>query len=253
MTVKDLFDLSGKVALVTGGSRGLGKEMVLAFAEQGADVIIASRKIENCEAVAGEVTERFGRQAFAYGCHVGRWEEVGRLAEASYERFGKIDILVNNAGISPLYGDRASNVTEDLWQKVLDVNLTGPFRLTALVGERMVADGGGVILNISTTGAVVTGVSPTSLPYHAAKAGLNILTMGFAKAFAPTVRVNCIMPGGFLTDVATAWATEDGLTDHVPMGRFGRPEEIVGAALFFVSEASSYATGAILPVAGGPQ
>jgi NAD(P)-dependent dehydrogenase (short-subunit alcohol dehydrogenase family) len=96
-------------------------------------------------------------------------------------------------------------------------------------------------------------VSPTSLPYHAAKAGLNVITMGFAKAFAPTVRVNCIMPGGFLTDIATAWATENGLTDHVPMGRFGRPEEIVGAALFFVSDASSYTTGAILPVAGGPQ
>jgi NAD(P)-dependent dehydrogenase (short-subunit alcohol dehydrogenase family) len=91
------------------------------------------------------------------------------------------------------------------------------------------------------------------LPYHAAKAGLNIITMGFAKAFAPKVRVNCIMPGGMLTEVSAAWASEDGLTDHVPLGRYGRPDEIVGAALFFVSDASSYATGAILPVAGGPQ
>jgi NAD(P)-dependent dehydrogenase (short-subunit alcohol dehydrogenase family) len=253
VTIKSLFDLSGKVALVTGGSRGLGKEMVLAFAEQGADVVIASRKLENCRAVAAEVRDRFDRRAFPYACHVGHWDEVDRLAETAYEEFGKVDILVNNAGLSPLYGDRISNVTEDLWRKVLDVNLTGPFRLTALVGERMVADGGGAILNISTTGAVVSGVSPISLPYHAAKGGLNIITMGFAKAFAPSVRVNCIMPGGFLTDVSAAWATEDGRTDHVPLGRFGRPEEIVGAALFFVSEASSYATGAILPVAGGPQ
>jgi NAD(P)-dependent dehydrogenase (short-subunit alcohol dehydrogenase family) len=253
MTVNGLFDLSGKVALVTGGSRGLGRETVLAFAEQGAEVIIASRKLDNCEAVAAEVAQRFGRRAFPYACHVGRWAEVDGLAEAAWREFGRVDILVNNAGMSPLYGDQVSNVTEDLWRKVLDVNLTGPFRLTALVGERMVADGGGAILNISTTGAVVTGVSPTSLPYHAAKAGLNIITMGFAKAFAPTVRVNCIMPGGFLTDVSAAWATEDGRTDHVPLGRFGRPEEIVGAALFFVSDASSYATGAILPVAGGPQ
>ena len=253
MSVSDMFDLSGKVALVTGGSRGLGKEMVLAFAEQGADVMIASRKLDACQAVAREVQERFGRRAVPFSAHVGRWDEVDRLADAAYQEFGKVDILVNNAGMSPLYGDRISDVSEDLWDKVVGVNLKGPFRLTALIGERMVEGDGGAILNISTTGAVVTGVSPTSLPYHAAKAGLNIITMGFAKAFAPKVRVNCIMPGGFLTDVSASWASDDGLTDHVPLGRYGQPGEIVGAALFFVSEASSYATGSVLAVAGGPQ
>ena len=126
MTVKDLFDLSGKVAIVTGGSRGLGKEMVLAFAEQGADVVIASRKLDACEAVADEVRDRFGRRALPVACHVGRWDDVDRLADAAYDDFGTVDILVNNAGMSPLYGELNSNVTEDLWDKVQGVNLKGP-------------------------------------------------------------------------------------------------------------------------------
>ena len=155
MTVKDLFDLTGKVAIVTGGSRGLGKEMVLAFAEQGADVVIASRKLDGCQAVAEEVTARFGRRALPVACHVGRWEDVDQLVATAYEHFGKVDILVNNAGLSPVYGDANSNVIEELWDKVQAVNLKGPFRLTALVGERMIADGGGAILNISTTGAIL--------------------------------------------------------------------------------------------------
>jgi NAD(P)-dependent dehydrogenase (short-subunit alcohol dehydrogenase family) len=159
---------------------------------------------------------------------------------------------VNNAGMSPLYPDLTS-VSEELWDKVVGVNLKGPFRLTALVGTRM-ADGpyGGSIINVSSTGSLRP--APDMLPYDAAKAGLNALTEGFAKAFGPTVRVNCIMAGPFLTDIAEgSWgpaAREHGLPHHA-LGRAGEPEEIIGAALYFATDASSYTSGAILRVDGG--
>jgi NAD(P)-dependent dehydrogenase (short-subunit alcohol dehydrogenase family) len=242
--------LAGKVALVTGGSRGLGRAMVLAFAGAGADVVIASRKLENCKAVAAEV-EAQGRDALAVGCHVGHWEELDGLVEQAYDRFGRIDVLVNNAGMSPLYPDLPS-VSEELWDKVLAVNLKGPFRLTALVGTRMAAGpAGGSIINVSSTGAIRP--APHMLPYDAAKAGLNALTEGFAKAFGPTVRVNCIMAGPFLTDISKAWdpaILERGMPHHA-LRRPGDPEEIVGAAMFLATDASSYTTGTILRVDGG--
>jgi NAD(P)-dependent dehydrogenase (short-subunit alcohol dehydrogenase family) len=158
---------------------------------------------------------------------------------------------VNNAGMSPLYPDLTS-VSEELWDKVLGVNLKGPFRLTALVGTRM-ADGpyGGSIINVSSTGSLRP--APGMLPYDAAKSGLNTLTEGFAKAFGPTVRVNCIMAGPFLTDIAKAWdpaTLERGMPHHALL-RAGQPEEIVGAALYFATAASSYTTGAVLRVDGG--
>src|SRR3989442_3396992 len=199
------FDLSGRVALVTGGSRGLGREIVLGLARAGADVVIASRKLANCEAVAKEVESTTGREALGVACHVGHWDELEGLADAAWGRFGKLDVLVNNAGMSPLYPDPAS-VTEELYDKVLGVNLKGPFRLTALVGTRMAAGDGGSIINVSSAGSL----SPQAgiIPYAAAKAGLNAMTMGFAKAFGPKVRVNCIVPGAFMTDVARAWDLE---------------------------------------------
>jgi NAD(P)-dependent dehydrogenase (short-subunit alcohol dehydrogenase family) len=245
----DLFDLSGRVALVTGGSRGLGREMVRAFARAGADVVIASRKLDACQTLADEVERETGRRALPFACHVGHWDQVESLVDAAYEAFGKVDILVNNAGMSPLY-DTPATITEALWDKVQEVNLKGPFRLTALVGERMLAGDGGSILNISTTGAA--NPYPGMIPYHSAKAGMNAFTIAFAKAWAPKVRVNCIMPGGFLTDIAESWSEEQRSGKNSLFGRQGRPEEIVGAALYFVSDASSYATGAILTVGGGP-
>jgi NAD(P)-dependent dehydrogenase (short-subunit alcohol dehydrogenase family) len=127
--------LAGRVALVTGGSRGLGKAMALGFAEAGADVIVASRKLENCQAVAGEI-EAKGRRALAVACHVGHWDELDGLVEQSYDAFGRVDVLVNNAGMSLLY-DSVDTVSEMMWDKVVDLNLKGPFRLTALVGSRM--------------------------------------------------------------------------------------------------------------------
>ena len=242
--------LAGKVALVTGGSRGLGRAMVLAFADAGADVVITSRKLDACKAVAAEV-EAIGRRALPVACHVGHWDEIDGLVEQAYDTFGRVDVLVNNAGMSPLYPDLES-VTEELWDKVLGVNLKGPFRLTALVGTRMAGGPyGGSIINVSSSGSIRPG--PTMLPYDAAKAGLNTLTEGFAQAFGPTVRVNCIMAGPFLTDISKAWdpsVREHGMPRHA-LRRAGQPDEIVGAALYFATDASSYATGAILRVDGG--
>ena len=195
-TPAELFDLTGRVALVAGGSRGLGREMVLAFARAGADVVIASRKLESCKTLAREVEAETGRRAVAHACHVGHWEELDRLADAAYAAFGHVDVLVNNAGMSPLY-NHVANITEELYDKVLAVNLKGPFRLTALVGTRMATGAGGSIINVSSVGSI----RPYGdiVPYAAAKAGLNAMTVGFAHAFGPKVRVNCIMPGTFLT------------------------------------------------------
>jgi len=248
VTNTDHFDLSGKVAVVTGGSRGLGRSMVQAFAEAGADVVIASRKLDNCERAATEVAESTGRTAVAVGCHVGRWDECDRLVDTVYERFGRVDVFVNNAGMSPLYEDLAS-ITEELYDKTHAVNLKGPFRLATLVGTRMVADGGGSIINVSTVGSVLASVR--ELPYACAKAGLNLMTIGLADAFAPTVRVNCILPGAFRTDITKAWTPEMRKGDMIPLKRLGEPDEIVGAALYFASDASSYTTGALLKVDGG--
>jgi NAD(P)-dependent dehydrogenase (short-subunit alcohol dehydrogenase family) len=245
----ELFDLTGKVVLITGGSRGLGREMAFAAARCGADLVIASRNLDSCVAVAEEITATTGRAALAHQVHVGRWNQLEPLVDAAYARFGKVDVLVNNAGMSPLY-ESLTSVSEQLFDAVVNLNLKGPFRLTALIGERMVADGGGSIVNVSSSGSLRPDAH--MLPYAAAKAGLNVLTEGFAKAFGPTVRVNTLMAGPFLTDVSKAWSFGEGNPfAHFPLQRAGDPPEIVGAALFLMSNASSFTTGSILRVDGG--
>jgi NAD(P)-dependent dehydrogenase (short-subunit alcohol dehydrogenase family) len=249
--VRERFDLSGRVALVTGGTRGLGLAIARAFSSAGADVVVASRRQDACLEVAAELRAGGGR-AVGHACHVGRWDEVERLVEAAYGEFGRVDVLVNNAGMSPLYAT-LGEVTEELFDKVIAVNLKGPFRLCALIGERMVAGDGGSIINISSTGAV----RPTGdiVPYSAAKAGLNALTVGFAHALGPKVRVNAIMPGPFLTTISQAWDM-DALAQRTrtfPLRRAGLAEEIAGAALYLAGDASSYTTGSILTVDGGAQ
>ncbi len=248
-TPAELFDLSGRTALVTGGTRGLGREIAIAFARAGADVVVSSRKADACDRVAAEI-EELGREALGHPCHVGSWEQVDRLADAAYERFGKVDVLVNNAGMAPLYPDPLG-LTEELWDKTLAVNLKGPYRLTAKVATRMAAGDGGSVINVSSVGATL--VRGDSLPYGAAKAGLNALTIGFAEAFGPKVRVNCIMPGPFATDISEHWDWES--FEHsaraFPLRRAGAPGEIVGTALYFASDASSFTTGTILAVDGG--
>jgi len=246
-----LFDLTNRVVLITGGSRGLGREMAFAVARCGGDVVIASRNMDNCVATANEIEAETGRSAMPYQVHVGRWDQLDGLVEATYERFGKVDTLINNAGMSPLY-DKLSNVTEKLFDAVVNLNLKGPFRLSALVGERMVAAGRGSIINVSSTGSL----RPNGgiIPYAAAKAGLNTMTEGLAQAFGPTVRVNTLMAGPFLTDVSKAWGLENDKTNrfaHLSLQRAGNPPEIVGAAVFLASDASSFTTGSILRADGG--
>lgn len=244
-----LFDLTDRVVLVTGGSRGLGREMAFAAARCGADVVIASRKYDNCVATAAQIEAETGRAALPYAVHVGRWAELDGLVEAVYGRFGRLDVLVNNAGMSPVY-DSLTDVTERLFDTVVNLNLKGPFRLSVLAAERMVAAGGGVIVNVSTHGSLRP--HPSYLPYAMAKAGLNAMTEGLAKAYGPTVRVNTLMPGPFLTDIAKAWSfgDPDPFAGYA-LRRAGDPAEIVGAALFLMSDASSYTTGSILPADGG--
>jgi len=248
MGTAELFDLSGKVAAVTGGARGLGREMIRAFAEAGADVVIASRKVDACVEYAAEIRETTGRRALAVGCHVAKWDECGALIDAIYDEYGRCDVFVNNAGMSPLYPDLVS-VSEELYDKTLGVNLKGPFRLGSLVGARMVDGDGGSIINVSTSGSQQIGKS--ELPYGCAKAGLNALTVGLAEAYAPKVRVNTLMPGPFLTDAAKAWAGNFDIQLPNYLQRIGRPDEIVGAALFLASEASSFMTGGTVRVDGG--
>jgi NAD(P)-dependent dehydrogenase (short-subunit alcohol dehydrogenase family) len=244
------FDLSGKIALVTGGSRGLGRSMVLGFARAGADVVIASRKLDACKAVADEVEKTTGRRALPLAVHVAEWNQLEPFVERAWSHFGKIDVLVNNAGMSPLYPDPIS-ISEPLWDKVLGVNLKGPFRLSALLGTRMAAGRGGSIINLSSVGSVKPGAD--IIPYAAAKAGLNAMTVALAHAFGPKVRVNCIMPGSFMTDATRSWDLEafEKTAKGFALGRGAHPDEIVGTALYFASDASSYTTGAILRVDGG--
>ena len=242
-----LYDLTGKVALVTGGSRGIGRAIVQRLAEAGADVVIASRKVDACEAVAEEVRSATGRRAVAVGFHAGRWDDCDRLMAETLSSMDRLDVLVSNAGMSPTY-ERLDAVTEDLFDKTQAVNLKGPFRLGVLAATHMAAHGGGSIITIGTTGSLVASVH--ELPYACAKAGLNALTIGLAEAFAPTVRVNAILPGPFRTDATRAWADHIG-PDVVPLGRIGEPDEIAPLAAHLASDASSYTTGAIIRVDGG--
>lgn len=241
-----LFDFSGKTVLVTGGSRGLGYQMVKAFAEQGADAIIVSRKLEACEEVANEVRS-MGRKAIAIAAHCGKWDEIDQMIDAAYAEFGKVDILVNNAGMSPRMPSH--EVSESLFDSVLNLNFKGPFRLASQIGRRMAEGDGGAIINISSSGALVP--LPGVVPYSGAKSALNAMTVSFAREYGPKVRVNTISAGPFLTDISKAWPEEMRQSADNALGRPGNPEEIVTAALCLASDASSFTTGTILRVDGG--
>jgi NAD(P)-dependent dehydrogenase (short-subunit alcohol dehydrogenase family) len=241
-----VFDLSGKVALVTGGSRGLGYQMVRAFAERGADIIVASRKLDNCETAAAEV-RALGRRAMAHAVHAAKWESIDELLAAAYAEFGRIDILVNNAGMSPPMPSH--EVTEELFDSVVGLNFKGPFRLASQAAKRMYDGDGGVIINVTSSGSLMP--LPGVVPYGSAKAALNAMTRSLAAEYGPRVRVNTLSPGPFLTDIAKAWTPEARETAANALGRPGKPEEIVSAALFLASPASSFTTGAIVRVDGG--
>jgi len=244
-------DLSERVAIVTGGSRGLGRAMSEAFSRAGATVVVASRNLDSCRRAADEISALTGGTVLPLAFHAGHWDEAEGLVERTLSEFARLDVLVNNAGMSPLYDDLTS-VTEALWDKVFDVNLKGPFRLATVSATAMTeTTGAGSIINISSRASQRP--QPHTLPYAAAKAGLNAMTVAMAHAFGPAVRVNAIIAGTFMTDVSRAWdldAFERRATGFA-LGRGGEPPEICGAALYLAGDQSSYTTGSLLTVDGG--
>lgn len=242
--------VSGKVAVITGGSRGIGRAVAEGFAAAGANVVIASRKLDNCAAVAEFLTTTYGVRALPVAYHAAKWEDSDRLAQAVLDEFGRCDILVNNAGMSPPHGGLRT-IDEAYYDKVSGVNLKGPFRLSVLLGEQMAAASGGSIINISTIGSLRP--SASELVYACAKAGLNALTIGLAGEFAPSVRVNALLPGAVDTDIATAWSPQmrEAAVAGVPLARIGVPDDFVAPALWLASDASAFVTGTLIRVDGG--
>lgn len=243
MTPDPLFDFSGKIALVTGGSRGLGRAMVLALARRGADVIIASRKLENCETVAAEC-RAMGRKALTVAMHAGRWPECDALIETVYAQFGRIDILINNAGMAPPMPSH--EVSEQLFDSIIALNFKGPFRLATQIAQRMAQADGGCIINISSSGALMP--VPGAVSYASAKAALNAMTESLAHEYGPKVRVNTLSPGPFLTDQARG---RDTAIPRNARGVAALPDDIVTTALFLASPASVNVTGALVRCDGG--
>jgi NAD(P)-dependent dehydrogenase (short-subunit alcohol dehydrogenase family) len=242
--------LKGRTALVTGATRGLGRVIAEGYAAAGARVIVVGRYAERCANAAEEISVHSGTKAVPISCHMGHWDQIDRLVNEAYRRCKSVDILVNNAGSSPTYPSPAE-LSEELFDKTLALNLKGPLRLAALVGERMMADGGGSIINVSSVAAIRP--RPETIAYSAAKAGLDTVTVALAQAYAPSVRVNTIMAGPFYTDVARAWdmSVVGRRLQTYPARRAGDPAEILGAALYLAGGASSFTTGSVLRVDGG--
>lgn len=248
--MNDPFDLTGKVALVTGGSRGLGLAMADTFAARGADVAIASRKLDACEAACAALHERHGVRTLPLAYHAGRWDQAERVLARVEEHLGPLDVLVNNAGASPSY-HRLTDISEELFDKVFALNLKGPFRMSVLAAERMQQAGRrGSILFVSSASSMMPALE--ELPYAMAKSALHNLSGTLVRTY-PGVRFNVIVPGAFNTDVSKAWTDEmrQVVARQVPLGRAGNPDEIVTTALYLASNASSYTNGAVIKVDGG--
>jgi NAD(P)-dependent dehydrogenase (short-subunit alcohol dehydrogenase family) len=261
--VRELFDLSGRVALVTGGARNLGFDMAAALAEAGCDVAITSRKLDDAETSAARIAAETGRTVRAFACDVRYEDQVVAMVDAVLAAFGRIDILVNNAGnvISTPQNAPLEKRPLDAWQMTIDVNLTGVFLCSKhVVGKAMMPARGGVIVNIGSTAGLVgkdrriylgTTMGGATIDYHAAKGGVVNMTRDMAVYLAPHgIRVNCISPGGFWRGHSDTFTRQ--YSDQVPLGRMGEDgKEMKGAVVFLASEASSYVTGANLPVDGG--
>lgn len=242
--------LEGKIALVTGATRGLGRSIAQGLAEAGATVVVSSRKAQACEEVAAEIAASTGARTMALPMHVGHWDSISSTLARVEEEVGPLDVLVNNAGIAP-FSPSLIEQSEALYDKTMEVNLKGPFRLMAVAGDQMARSGGGSIINISSIGSQRP--SAAEATYSAAKAGLNALTQAFAQEYAPHVRVNCVMPGAFATDMAADWDERfvDKVVGGLPAGRVGQPKELVGMVVHLASDVSSYTTGAVIPIDGG--
>jgi NAD(P)-dependent dehydrogenase (short-subunit alcohol dehydrogenase family) len=254
MTSLERFSLSGKRAIVTGASRGIGRAIALGFAEAGADVALVSRKLEGLRAVAKEIEERTTQRALPIACHVGRAEDVNRMVDEVLREWGAIDILVNNAGTNPVMGPLA-DMDPAAWDKIMDINLKGPYLASARVIRAMIERGeGGKIINISSAASLDP--APMLGAYSVSKAALNHLTRTLAKECGhANICVNAIAPGLIETQFAAALISNPAIHQSVvrgtPLGRHGQPDEIVGTALLLASSASDFMTGQVVVVDGG--
>jgi NAD(P)-dependent dehydrogenase (short-subunit alcohol dehydrogenase family) len=249
-----LFDLSGKVAIVTGSTKGLGRAMAQGLAQAGASVVVSSRKQDLCTEVAQEIAESTGQQTLGLACHVGDWDAIPLFVDAVHDRFGRIDVLVNNAGISPAPVP-VSDISLDLWRKIFNVNLEGPLRMSQCVAPVMRDSGGGSIVNIGTMAAYFAGSA--TVAYGSSKAALKNLTVTMAVDWAPwNVRVNLLSPGPFNSEMVEGAERQrpgfiEILASANPQRRIADPSEIVGPVLYLASDASTYVTGDDICASGG--
>jgi NAD(P)-dependent dehydrogenase (short-subunit alcohol dehydrogenase family) len=252
MTKTTLFDLDGKIAFVSGASRGIGEAIARLLAQQGAHVIVSSRKLEGCQAVA-EAIRADGGQATAIACHIGELEQIRSTFAQIRERFGRLDILVNNAATNPQFG-HILDTDPGAFQKTVDVNVRGYFFMSLEAGKLMRENGGGSIINVASINGVIPGINQGV--YSITKAAVINMTKAFAKECATDgIRCNALLPGFTDTRFAAALISDDGFREaalaHTPLGRVAEPREMAGAVLYLASAASSYTTGAALNVDGG--
>lgn len=252
--MSEIFDLSGKVAIVTGSTRGIGNSMARGLAEAGATVVVTGRKQDACDAVAKQIAEQSGGKTLGVACHMGDWDQIDALVDRAWKECGQIDVLVNNAGINPAFMS-VENMTSEFWDKVYDVNLKGPLRLAGKVAPRMAENGGGSIVNVITVGAYFGGAGVGA--YSSSKAALLNLTRVMATEWAARgVRVNALAPGPFATDLMAgaekgAPGFNAGAAAATLQKRVADADEIIGSVLYLASDASSFTTGTDLIVAGG--
>jgi gluconate 5-dehydrogenase len=254
MPLRELFDLSGRTAIVTGGGSGLGLQMAEALAELGASIVVCARKAERCEEAAAALRATYGVEALGLGCDVRDRAQIDAVIDATVDRFGTIDVLVNNSGTT--WGASAEELPLEAWQKVIDVNLTGLFSFTQAAGHVMIAQGRGSIVNNASISALV-GESPEAMnavPYSASKGAVVSFTRDLAVKWARHgIRVNALAPGWFPSDMSEHTLTHSGslLLQRIPLDRFGGTEELKGAVALLASDAGSFMTGSVVVVDGG--
>jgi len=249
----DRFNFHDKIALVTGGSRGIGKAIALAFGEAGAKVVVAARNVNLLEEVEKKI-QVMGSDAFYVRCDLNRDNDIYNLIEKTTERYGRIDILVNNAGISP-WVKKSEEVTKEMWGEVIQANLLAPFLLCREAGKIMMKQNWGRIINIASVGGLVA--LPRQIAYCATKGALIQMTKVLAIEWAEkyNITVNAIAPGYFETDLTAGMRASDKISKNLllrnPSRRFGEADEVAGAALYFASESARFTTGSVMVVDGG--